>query len=62
MAENNANESDNESSIKTNHHIISKVPNFCFPTPAERLANLSQAVSTISTEELNQYRSASAFI
>jgi hypothetical protein len=35
MAKKNANKADIKNSIKTNHHIIPKVPIFNFSTPAE---------------------------
>ena len=61
MENNNDNKTGNDISINTSSQVIPHVPNFCFPTPAQRLANFSQS-STLSTEKLNEYRSASAFI
>ncbi len=40
--------------------LIPKVPNFSFPS--KRVAHLSQAISSIAPEQLNEYRSASAFM
>ncbi|MGH1487770.1 MAG: hypothetical protein ACRBCI_16280, partial [Cellvibrionaceae bacterium] len=39
---------------------VPKVPNFSFPS--QREAVLTQAISSISPEQLNEYRSASAFM
>lgn len=41
---------------------ISKVPNFSFPPKSEDAARLTQAISSISPAQLNEYRSASAFM
>jgi hypothetical protein len=44
----------------TKVHSVPKVPNFSFP--ADKSLALTQAISSIAPEQLNEYRSASAFM
>ncbi|MGH1439544.1 MAG: hypothetical protein ACRBBR_05495 [Cellvibrionaceae bacterium] len=43
-----------------NKQLIPKIPNFSFPS--QRTEALTQAISSIAPAELNEYRSASAFM
>ncbi len=58
--DNNPNVSHSDSTSSTSVQMIPEVPNFSFP--AQREALLNQAISTITPEKLNEYRSASAFM
>lgn len=46
--------------MEENKQLIPKIPDFHFPS--QREAVLTQAISSIAPEQLNEYRSASAFM